>query len=325
MMPLRRICVTGGAGFIGSNLVDRLSAEGTEVVVLDNFRTGRREFLAGALQQGNVRIVEGDVRDQAVLDEALAECDAVVHLQANADVRQGLDHPNRDLELNTLATSAVLEAMRRLNVRRIVFTSTGLVYGEAPVVPTPEDCPFPVQTSLYGSSKLAAEGLIGSYCHAFGFTGVVLRLVSILGERYTHGHVWDFYRALRADGTRLRVLGDGRQQKSYLYVGDCIEAILTVLGTPDEGGLSIYNVGADETLTVEQSAKIISEHLGLAPVIEYAGGARGWPGDSPLIVLDTSRLRQLGWAPKVPIAEAVERTVDWLEDNPGIVLAEKSA
>jgi UDP-glucose 4-epimerase len=317
-----RVCVTGGAGFIGSNLVDRLLADRAEVVIVDDFRTGRKAFLADVLGQEGVTLVEGDVRDPGVLDRALAGCDTVVHLQANADVRWGFDHPTRDVEQNVLATSAVLEAMRRHAVRRIAFTSTGSVYGEAQIVPTPEDHPFPVQTSLYGTSKAAGEGLIAAYCHAFGFTGVVLRLVSILGERYTHGHVWDFYRSLQADPTRLRVLGDGRQQKAYLYIGDCVEAILTVLGHHSEPGFFVYNVGSDETLTVDQSVKIITEHLGLTPDLDYAGGTRGWPGDSPLILLDTKRLRGLGWSHTVPVAEAVQRTVDWLAANHSIVFGE---
>jgi UDP-glucose 4-epimerase len=315
-----RICVTGGAGFIGSNLVDRLAAQGAEVVVCDNFRTGRHAFLLEAQKRPSVTVIEGDILAPGVLDQALAGCDTVIHLQANADVRWGFEHPDLDLEQNASATSAVLEAMRRNGVNRIAFTSTGSVYGEPSTIPTPEDCPFPQQTSLYGTSKAAAEGLISAYCHAFGFTGIVLRLVSILGERYTHGHVWDFYRSLRADPTRLQVLGDGRQQKSYLYVGDCIEAFLTVLRHEDPG-FFVYNVGAEETLTVDESVKIISEHLGLSPAIEYAGGSRGWPGDSPLILLDTTRLRKLGWSPTVPIREAIARTVDWLGANPEIVFA----
>ncbi len=223
---MRRVCVTGGAGFIGSNLVDRLSADGVEVVVLDNFRTGRREFVADALRRPQVRLVEGDVLDAAALADALEGCDWVFHLQANADVREGFEHPRCDLEQNTLATAGVLEAMRARDVRRIAFTSTGSIYGEPEVFPTPEDASFPIQTSLYGASKAAGEGLIAAYAAGYGFTGVICRLVSILGERYTHGHLFDFYRALRRDPNRLRVLGDGRQEKSYLYVQDCLDALL---------------------------------------------------------------------------------------------------
>jgi UDP-glucose 4-epimerase len=313
---LRRVCVTGGAGFIGSNLVDRLSAGGAEVVIVDNFSTGRHEFIAEALARPGVRLVEGDVLDIEVLEGALDGCDWVFHLQANADVRRGLDHPRRDLEQNTIATSNVLEAMRVRGVSRVAFASTGSVYGEPQIFPTPENAPFPVQTSLYGASKLAGEGLIEAYAAGYGFMGVICRFVSILGERYTHGHIFDFYRALKRDPTRLRVLGDGRQEKSYLYVHDCIDAILTAAERHEgEPGVHRYNLATDETLLVDQSVTIITGYLGLRPKIEHAGGKRGWIGDSPLIQLDTDRIRSLGWRPKVTIAKAVTSTLEWLDAN----------
>jgi UDP-glucose 4-epimerase len=313
---MRRACITGGAGFIGSNLADQLSADGVEVVIVDDFRTGRREFVAEALSRPGVRLVEGDVLDPAVLDDAVAGCDWVFHLQANADVRRGLEHPRRDLEQNTIATSNVLEAMRAQGVSRIMFSSTGSVYGEPEVFPTPEDAPFPVQTSLYAASKLAGEGLIEAYAAGYDFTGLICRFVSILGERYTHGHVFDFFRALKRDPTRLRVLGDGRQEKSYLYVGDCISAILTAAEHHhDEPGAHIYNLGTEETVVVDDSIRIITERLSLSPELEYTGGQRGWTGDSPLIHLDTARIRGLGWQPTLTIEEAIVRTLEWLDAN----------
>jgi UDP-glucose 4-epimerase len=313
---MKRVCITGGAGFIGSNLVDRLAARGAEVVVLDDFRTGRREFLTAALAGPGVRLVEGDVLDRAALDEATRGCDWVFHLQANADVRKGLEHPQRDLEQNTIATSNVLEAMRANGVKRIAFSSTGSVYGEPEVFPTPEDAPFPVQTSLYAASKLAGEGLIEAYATGYDFTGLIFRFVSILGERYTHGHVFDFYCALQRDPSRLRVLGDGRQEKSYLYVQDCADAIFTAVERHgEEPGAQIYNLGTDETIVVDDSVAIITEQLGLTPEIEHTGGRRGWTGDSPLIHLDTARIRGLGWEPKLTIGDSVARTVRWLAEN----------
>jgi UDP-glucose 4-epimerase len=313
---MKRVCITGGGGFIGSSLADLLSLQGVEVAILDDFRTGRREFLADALRRPGVRLHEGDVLDEAALQQAVAGCDWVFHMQANADVRRGLEHPRRDLEQNTIATSNVLEAMRANGVKRILFSSTGSVYGEPEVFPTPEDAPFPIQTSLYAASKLAGEGLIAAYAAGYGFTGVICRFVSILGERYTHGHVFDFYRALRRDPTRLRVLGDGRQEKSYLYVEDCLRAMLLAAERHHgEPGAHVYNLGAEETITVADSIRIITEQLSLSPRIEYAGGRRGWPGDSPLIRLDTTRIRALGWRPRLTIAESVRRTVRWLEAN----------
>src|SRR3984885_7067643 len=186
---MRRVCITGGAGFIGSTLAERLHDEGVAVVIVDNFRTGRREFIADLLAGEGTELVEGDVLDRDLLARAFDGCDWVFHLQANADVRHGLEHPGRDLEQNTIATAGVLEAMRAHAVRRIMLASTGSVYGEPDVFPTPEDAPFPVQTSLYAASKLACEGLVQAYAVGYGMTGLICRFVSILGERYTHGHV----------------------------------------------------------------------------------------------------------------------------------------
>jgi UDP-glucose 4-epimerase len=313
---MRRACVTGGGGFIGSNLVDRLVADGAEVVIVDDFRTGRREFLADALTHRGVSLVEADVLERPTLAAAMEGCDWVFHLQANADVRHGLEDPLRDLEQNTIATSNVLEAMRETGVRQIAFSSTGSVYGEPEVFPTPEGAPFPIQTSLYGASKLAGEGLIEAYAAGYGFTGLIFRFVSILGERYTHGHVFDFFCALRRDPTRLRVLGDGRQEKSYLYVQDCVAAILLAARHHEqEAGAHVYNLGTDETIVVDDSVAMITAQLGLSPAIEHSGGRRGWIGDSPLIHLDTARIRGLGWEPRVTINEALRHTVSWLAEN----------
>jgi UDP-glucose 4-epimerase len=315
---MRRACITGGAGFIGSNLADRLRREGTEVVIVDDFRTGRREFVAEMIDDPLVTLHEGDVLDEGLLRRAFEGCDWVFHLQANADVRHGLAHPRRDLEQNTVATANVLEAMRAVGVTKIAFSSTGSIYGEHEVVPTPEDAPFPVQTSLYGASKLAGEGMIEAYAHGFDFTGLIFRFVSILGERYTHGHVFDFYRALRNDPTRLRILGDGRQQKSYLYVADCVDAMLVSAAAYEarEGEVGVYNLGTDETVIVDDSIAIICAHMGLTPEREYAGGKRGWAGDSPLIHLDTARIRSLGWSPTLTISESIERTLAWFDQHP---------
>jgi UDP-glucose 4-epimerase len=313
---MRRVCITGGAGFIGSTVADALAAAGVEVVIVDDFRTGRREFIEQLLDDGRAELVRGDVLDASVLSRAFAGCDWVFHLQANADVRHGLEHPRHDLEQNTIATSGVLEAMREAGVQNILFSSTGSIYGEPEVFPTPEDAPFPIQTSLYGASKLACEGLIAAYAEGFSMTAVICRFVSIVGERYTHGHVVDFYQKLKRDPSSIEVLGDGRQEKSYLYVGDCIEAMLLTARTHEgAGGTHIYNLGTDETIVIDDSLKIITDYLGVSPKVTHSGGPRGWVGDSPLIHLDTTRIKSLGWRPQLSIAEAVQRTVAWLDKN----------
>lgn len=308
------ILVTGGAGFIASNLTDRLLDEGHSVTVYDNLSTGQRRFLEQARQHSGFQFVEGDLLDTARLTEAMEGQEFVFHLAANADVRFGTEHPRKDLEQNTIATFNVLEAMRANGVRRIGFSSTGSIYGEPDVFPTPEHAPFPVQTSLYGASKLAGEGLIAAYCTGYGFQGYIFRFVSILGERYTHGHVFDFYRKLLTDPHHIDVLGNGKQRKSYLYVQDCVDAILTVIERAQDP-INIYNLGTDEYCNVDQSLGWICEHLGVAPERRYAGGERGWIGDSPFIFLDTSKVRALGWRPKLTIRAGVIRTLEYLQAN----------
>jgi UDP-glucose 4-epimerase len=309
-----RYFITGGAGFIGSNLVDRLLAEGHAVTVYDNFSTGQRRFLDVARERPGFHLVEGDMLDLPRLTEALAGHEFVFHLAANADVRFGTEHPRKDLDQNTIATFNVLEAMRANRVRRIAFSSTGSIYGEPDVFPTPEICPFPTQTSLYGASKLAGEGLIAAYCTGFGFQGYIFRFVSILGERYTHGHVYDFYKKLLANPHQIEVLGNGKQRKSYLYVQDCVAAMLAVIERAAEP-INIFNLGADEYCAVDDSLGWICAHLGVNPERRYTGGERGWIGDSPFIFLDTAKVRTLGWRPKLSIREGVIRTLEYLQVN----------
>jgi UDP-glucose 4-epimerase len=312
--------VTGAAGFIGSNLVDRLLARGDEVVAYDNFSTGNRQFLAEALKSPKCRLVEGDVLDGDTLGAAMRGADIVFHLAANADVRFGTEHPQKDLDQNTIATFRVLEAMRHAGVKRIAFSSTGSIYGDATVFPTPEDAPFPVQTSLYGASKLAGEGMISAYCEGYGFSAWIFRFVSILGERYTHGHVFDFYKRLLADPSHLHVLGNGKQRKSYLYVHDCVDAIFTAIERGGvEGKAGIFNLGTDEYCQVTDSIGWITGALGLTPRLTFAGGDRGWIGDSPFILLDCARMRKLGWAPTLTIRDGIMRTLAYLRANPWVL------
>jgi UDP-glucose 4-epimerase len=306
--------ITGAAGFIGSHLADRLLADGQTVVGYDNLSTGRKLFLENALANPNFRFAESDLLDKEALTRAMKGAEVVFHLAANADVRFGTKHPERDLEQNTVATFNVLEAMRANGCSRIAFSSTGSIYGEPEIFPTPEDAPFPMQTSLYGASKLAAEAMIQAYCEGFGFQGYIFRFVSILGERYTHGHVFDFYKKLSDDPTRLHVLGDGKQRKSYLYVHDCIDAMLLAIRVLNNK-IHVLNLGTDEANRVNDSIGWITERLGVRPKLTYTGGERGWIGDSPFILLDTKRIRALGWKPKLTIRDGVLRTVDWLAQN----------
>jgi UDP-glucose 4-epimerase len=310
-----RVLLTGAAGFIGSNLTDRLLAGGHFVRGFDDFSSGRPEFLYIAKMSSSFEFFSGNLLDQSRLELAMRGVDIVFHFAANADVRNGPNTPRKDLDQNTIGTANVLEAMRACGVTRIAFASTGSVYGEAKVLPTPENAPFPVQTSLYGASKIAAEGLITAYSEAFGIRSWIFRFVSILGERYTHGHVLDFYRQLIAHPGELHVLGNGLQRKSYLYVQDCIDAILLALGKATEM-VNILNLGTNEHCTVNESIQWISEYMGLRPLIIYSGGDRGWIGDNPFIFLDCSAIRMLGWEPRLTIRQSVLRTIDFLSSHP---------
>lgn len=312
-----KFLVTGGAGFIGSNLVDRLLQDNHQVIVYDNLSTGFERFLTNASRNPAFKLTAGDTLDQSKLTNAMAGCEFVFHLAANADVRFGTEHPRKDFEQNTIATFNVLEAMRTHGIRRIAFSSTGSIYGDPDVFPTPESAPFPVQTSLYGASKLAGEGLIQAYCEGFGFQSYIFRFVSILGERYTHGHVFDFYKQLLATPRELHVLGNGHQRKSYLYVQDCLDAMLLAIEKA-QNRVNIFNLGADEYCEVNDSIGWITNHLGLTPRLSYTGGDRGWIGDSPFIFLDCGKIWSLGWTPKLSIREGIIRTLEYLQSNPWI-------
>jgi UDP-glucose 4-epimerase len=306
--------VTGCSGFIGSSLVDRLLSNGNKVIGVDNFVTGQKRFLDKALKSSKFKLFELDLLDLDGLKVAFNGGTTIIHLAANADVRFGTDNPRKDLEQNTIATYNVLEAMRSNNIKRIAFSSTGSVYGEAKVIPTPEDAGFPIQTSLYGASKAAGEGLIAAYCEGFGFQSWIFRFVSILGERYTHGHVFDFYQNLMKDPSKLNVLGNGRQRKSYLYVQDCLDAILLAMDKADDK-VNVFNLGVDAYCEVNDSIGWICEALGVQPRLEYTGGERGWIGDNPFIYLDTKRIQRLGWQPKHSIKEGILKTVNFLRHN----------
>lgn len=317
-----RAFVTGAAGFIGSNLVDRLLREGHSVVGYDNFSAGQDQFVSSALTHPKFELVRADILEADKLVAAMSGCDFVFHLAANADVRFGTDHPSRDLEQNTIGTFRVLDAMRVNGIKRIAFSSTGSVYGEAKVFPTPEDAPFPIQTSLYGAAKAAGEALVQAFCEGFGMQGWIFRFVSILGERYSHGHVFDFYRSLLRDPTQLHILGNGKQRKSYLYVQDCVNAILCAIDRAQDK-INIFNLGNDTYCEVNESAGWICEAMGISPRFTYSGGERGWIGDSPFILLDCKRIRSLGWVPEVSIRDGVVKTLQYLEQNTWLLESRK--
>jgi UDP-glucose 4-epimerase len=313
----KKAFVTGGSGFIGSHVMDSLLARGAEVIVYDNFSTGRPEFMPSP-PPPVLRVVRGEVLDLPAVQRAMAGCDFVFHFQANADVRSGKQKTRIDLEQNTLATWNVLEAMRINEVKRIAFASSAAVYGEPEVFPTPEQY-APLQTSLYGASKLAGEAMMQAYCEYFGMHCFIYRFVSWIGERYTHGIVFDVMKKLLADSTRLPLLGDGTQKKSYLYVKDGVAGVM--LGIENAvAQKSVYNLGHDEFIDVVRVVSIILDELKLRDVrLEFAGGKRGWPGDSPLVHLDTSRIKALGWRPAVSIEEGLRRTVRYLQQRPHLL------
>ncbi|HUB27787.1 MAG TPA: NAD-dependent epimerase/dehydratase family protein [Tepidisphaeraceae bacterium] len=319
---MKRFFITGGAGFIGSNLADRLLGQGHAVTAFDNLSTGQPRFLESARASAHFQFIQGDLLDAVAIRHAVAGHDAVFHMAANADVRFGLEHPEKDLQNNTIATFNVLEAMRAGGVKTIAFASTGSVYGEPDVFPTPENCPFPIQTSLYAASKIAGEGLITAYATGYGFRAYIFRFVSILGDRYSHGHVFDFYRKLLDNPSEIEVLGDGNQRKSYLHIQDCLDAIQTAMEKATEA-VSIFNLGRDDYCAVNQSLDCICEELKLTPRRRYTGGARGWVGDSPFILLDTARIKSLGWRAKIAIPDAVVRTLRYLQENQWLLTERK--
>jgi len=309
-----RIVVTGAAGFIGSNVVDKLLARDFEVMGIDNLRTGRIEFLNSALKEDKFSFYNEDLISSNKIADIFSGVDVIYHFAANADVRFGINFPRRDLEQNTIVTHNVLEAMRLSNVKRIVFSSTGSIYGNTKIIPTYENSAFPIQTSLYGASKLACEGLIQAYCETFGMQSWIFRFVSILGPRYSHGHVFDFYKQLKEHPDYLTVLGNGHQRKSYLHVSDCIKAIEVALES-SSSKVNIFNLGVDGTCEVRDSVNWISEKLGVKPKVKFGTGSSGWIGDNPLIHLATDEIASLGWKPKYSIREGVESTIEYLTNN----------
>jgi len=300
--------VSGGAGFIGSHLTDALLDLGAEVTVYDNLSLGRREFLDGAISRG-ARLVEADLLDTDRVAAELEGCGMVWHLAANSDIREGTRSTSLDLEQGVLVTHSVLEAMRRAGVGKLAFASSSVVYGEPSVMPTPEDYGPLTPISLYGAAKLGAEGQISAFGHCYDIEAHIFRFANIIGPRSTHGILHDFTAKLRKDGAELEVLGDGRQQKSYLGVDDCVSAMLYVVDHA-RGPLSIHNLAAADNIKVARIAELVVEAwTGGAAKLRYTGGRRGWTGDVPTMRLDPSRLNALGWEASRTSEEAVRYAI----------------
>jgi UDP-glucose 4-epimerase len=307
--------VTGGSGFIGSHIVDHLIENDHEVTVYDNLSTGKELFVKHHLDNPKFKLVKADVLDLDKLKQAMANHDFVFHIQANADVRDGINNTKRDLDQNTIATWNVLEAMRINNIKKIAFSSSAVVYGEPDNFPTPENTEL-IQTSLYGASKLAGEAMIQAYCEYFDMQCWIFRFVSWIGERYTHGVIYDFMKKLKQNPEELEILGDGKQKKSYLYVKDGVDGVFFAIENFKEKK-NVFNLGHTEFMNVVDLANLICDELKLENVkYNFTGGSRGWKGDSPLVHLDVSKLEKLGWKPKTSIEEGIRNTVKYLMENP---------
>src|SRR5271157_1256465 len=296
--------VTGGAGFIGSHLVDRLLEMENDVVVIDNLSGGKLEFIEGHFPDDHFNFVKLDLSCDQLIKE-LKGADIVFHLAANPDVKSGADNTKVPLHQNIIASFNVLESMRTFGVKNIAFTSTSTIYGEATVVPTPDDYGPLMPISLYGASKLSSEALISSFCHTFDMKSWLYRFANIIGDRSTHGVIYDFVSKLRSDPEKLEILGDGRQSKSYLHVNDCVEAMLYTV-EKSNAPVNIYNIGSEDRIDVTSIARIVAGEMGLNGVkLEYTGGARGWKGDVPFMCLSIEKIKRLGWKPQYNSEESV--------------------
>jgi UDP-glucose 4-epimerase len=309
---MSRVLVTGGAGFIGSHLVDRLIKEGNEIIVLDNLSSGKKEFIQHHFNNPNFKFYQVDLLTDEI-DRYFKDVDEVWHLAANVDVRNALKDTEIDIKQNLLVTYRVLEAMRKNNVKKIIFTSSSTVYGEAKKIPTPEDYPCkPI--SLYGASKLACEALISAYVHTFDFNAVIFRLANIVGSRLNHGVIYDFLQKLKRNPNELEIFGDGNQKKSYLYVEDCVDGMIFA-SRKVKSKLEIFNLGSEDWITVKEIAEIMCRELNLNPELKFGESDRGWKGDVPLMLLDISKINKLGWKPRYDSKKAVELTIKSLKEE----------
>lgn len=305
----KRAFVSGGAGFVGSHLVRALLRERSveRVVVFDNFSSGQRSYIDGCMSDPRLNLVEGDLKELPAVIAAMANCDTVFHLAANPDIAKAVTQPDIDFWEGTYLTQNVLEAMRLNKAQTIFYTSGSGVYGENPNVSFAEDYGPCIPISTYGASKLACEGLIASYCHMFGLTGRAFRFANVVGPRQTHGVGYDFIRRLKADPTRLRILGDGTQNKSYIHVDDVLAAI-RIADERAAANYEVFNVASEDYITVSEIATLAIKVSGLSPAdvkFEYTGGDRGWKGDVPIVRFDCSKIKALGWKARRTSSEAI--------------------
>ena len=316
---LSRVCIVGGAGFIGSHFVDRLLAEASteQVTVFDNFSSGREWHVARHADDHRLRVVRGDASDLGHLVATMAGSETVIHLASNPDIARAVTEPAIDFDAGTLLTHHVVEAMRRSGAQRILYASGSGIYGDLGDLEADEDHGPLLPISTYGASKLAGEALISSYCSMFDLTGCVFRFGNVVGPRQTHGVGFDFIRRLLEDPGRLRILGDGRQSKSYVHVSDVVEAVLLAAADAPRP-LATYNVATGDYVTVGEIAELAVEVLGLEPdrtVFEFTGGDRGWKGDVPVVRLNTGRIRHLGWANSMSTCQALRSSFESMVED----------
>ena len=306
-----RCFITGGAGFIGSHLIDRLILQG-DVTVYDNLSSGRIEFIAHHFGNPNFEFIQKDLLDLEDLKEAIKDHDVVFHLAANPDARLGIEDTSLDLNQETIATYNVLEAMRVNGIKKMVFSSSGTIYGETPVIPLPENYGPVLPISLYGAGKVASEALISAFCHTFDMQSWIYRFANIVGPRGTHGVIFDFLHKLKRNSNELEILGDGNQKKPYLSVEDCVEGILFGFENSNER-VNFFNLGCESSTDVRTIARMVVKEMGLESVkFEYTGGDRGWPGDVPQVRFNTEKMEKLGWKPRYTSDQAVERAIKFL-------------
>ena len=315
MAAKNKILVTGGAGFIGSHLVDRLVEKGSQVTVFDNMSSGKMEFIEKHLENPDFTLIKGDLLNQEAIEKACKGIDFIFHVAANPDVKLGASDTRIHLNQNIMATYNLLEAMRKNNTEKITFTSTSTVYGEASIMPTPEDYGPLIPISLYGASKLACEALVTSYSHTFDMQAWIFRFANIVGPRSTHGITVDFVKKLRKNSNLLEILGDGKQEKSYLHVLECIDAILFVIENSKEK-VNIFNIGSEDTISAIEIGKAVIEEIGLSNVkFTYTGGNRGWKGDVPRMRLGIEKMKNLGWKPVYTSERSIRETARALLDK----------